>query len=766
MNSSNPIPAASLVHETAWVHRLARQLVRDEHLAADVAQDALVTGLDGAAPDDPAVTPRGWLAGITRRLALQSLRRRREREVRELLAARSEAEDPEGRAVERLRVHEVLTRAVRELPEPYRTAVTLRFFEGLAAAAIGRARGHTPEVVRQHVHRGLGMLRRQLDAEFGDRRAWLLVFTKLALPRPVLPWLLLPAATMPAAMLTIALLAVAIVVVTAWSSSVPTTPVDPTAPVTAAPDPATWSTAPLPAQDPAKVAAAADAYVAPLEQMGAFAGSVLLARGGQIVFSKAYGLADRAAGKANTTDTRFKLMSTTKPITAVVVMRLVQAGKLRLEDRVGAHVTKWPAEWQEVTVHDLLDHTSGIPNLESEWAKLGRDSGARGLVLWPAMAARLEAQPRPRAAAVSAYSNFNFDLAGVVAESVSGQPWSDLLAEQVFEPAGMQATGIDGGARAKELAVGYFLGEEAPRPSQQDMSVIQAAGGLCSTVGDLYGLDRALRGERLLTAASQLVMTAPRESSPHYGCGWQVTPQHGRRCVSHDGGANGFVAEWMRFPDDDACVVVLSNLAYAPITRIGSDLAAILLGVQRPVPRVLKLEQLDASTGSFVHVEQPERRLFVRRVGSLLLGFDVWPEVARCSGRVLVPVEPGRFLSAWDDREYRIDAQYAHTPWDTLDRCDPGVERWNERLGTWTAQGAFAGECELGYATTSPSRSRLVLRTETTWPKETRVLPLAADVALALVGEESGTLMRRDGDHLLWTRNDGHVALLTRKKGQ
>ena len=762
MTDPRPIPAASLVHETAWVHRLARRLVRDEHLAADVAQEALVIGLDGAAPDDPQVTPRGWLAGIARRLAQQAVRRRREREVRELLAARPDAEDPERRAAERLRVHEVLARAVGSLPEPYRTAVALRFFEGRSPAAIARQRGHTPEAVRQHVHRGLGMLRARLDAELGDRRAWLVLFGELGLVRPGQP--------LPFVALAFALVAVAVVVVAAWSARVPPAPSAPpapnapAAPADAVPDAATWSAAPLPPQDPGKVAAAADAYLAPLVRMGAFSGAVLLARG-DAVFTKGYGLADHAAGTANGEATRFKLMSTTKAVTAVVVMRLVQAGTLRLEDPVGRHVPRWPDAWKDVTVHDLLDHCSGIPNLENDWVQLGRDSGARGLALWPAMAARLAAQPPSRDEPASRYSNFNFELAGVVAEAASGQPWRELLAEQVLGPAGMTATGIDSTAEAKDLAVGYFLGADAPRSSPYDMSVIQAAGGLWSTVGDLCRLDRALRGERLLTAASQAAMTATRKASPRYACGWQVAPLHGRCCVSHSGGANGFVAEWLRFPDDDACVVVLSNYAFAPITRIANDLAAILLGAEHPAPAVLTPEQLEASTGTFALAQQPQRRLLVRRVGSLLLAFDVWPDIARCSGRVLVPVAPGRFLSALDNGEYRIDATHARTPWDTLDRCDPGVERWNEMLGTLIAQGAFGGECELGYLTVSSSeRGRLVLRTPTTWPKETRIVPLGADVALALAAEDFGTLLRREGAHLSWTRPDGQIAVLTRAK--
>ncbi len=754
MSSTKPIPAASLVQETAWVHRLARQLVRDPHLAADVAQDTLVAGLHREGPDDPAVTPRGWLAGIARRLALQALRRRREREVRELLAARTGAGDPERRAAERLHVHETLARAVRALREPYRTAVTLRFFEGRSAAAIARQRGHTPDAVRQHVHRGLGMLRRQLDAELGDRRAWIVLFGELGLVRPGQP---LP---VPFVALAVALLAVAVVVVAAWSSRAagePPTPAPAPAPAPAPPDPASWSSTPLPSQDPANVAAAADAYLEPLVRMGAFSGAVLLARGGG-VFTKAYGLADHGARIANTTATRFKLMSTTKAVTAVAVMRLVQAGKLRLDDRVGAHVQRWPAEWQDVTVHDLLDHRSGIPNLENEWAQLGRDSGARGLALWPAMAARLAEQPHPREPAASRYSNFNFELAGVVAEAAAGKPWRELLAEQVLVPAGMQATGIDGAARPPALAVGYFLGADAPEPSQQDMSVIQAAGGLWSTVGDLFAFDRALRGGVLLNEATIAMMTAPRERSPGYACGWQVSPVHGRRCQSHSGGANGYVANLLRFPDDDACVVVLSNYAFAPVTRIANDLAAVLLGREHRVSVTLTTAQLDASTGTFGSATNRDRRLLVRRVGSLLVAFELWPGQSRVPGHLLLPLADGRFVAPHGDGQYVFDADGVRTPADELPRVDAGVDAWRGRLGALRMQGGRAGSAELGEV---GGRFELRLPDQ---PAPVEVVPLGADVALAMVMTELGTLLRARGAELQWYRPGSDVVVLTPAK--
>jgi CubicO group peptidase (beta-lactamase class C family) len=386
------------------------------------------------------------------------------------------------------------------------------------------------------------MLRHKLDAEFGDRRAWLLAFVSLGLDRLRGPALPVPAATL--GVIGVVLLALGVVVAVAWSKRQPAEPELAPPAVDVAGDPV-WSSAgsgepprPVPgAQEPAAVAAAVDRYLAPLAAMDAFAGSVLLARGGQILVHKAYGLADRASAVGNTTDTRFKLMSTSKSVTAVAVMRLVQAGKVDLDERVGKYVSPWPEAWRDVTVHDLLDHTSGIPNLEVEWGIVERRDRQRGLAVWPAVVKEFGLPSRPRSAVAFAYSNFNFELLGLVAESAVGKPFAEVLAQHVFAPAGMAATAIDVGTRLPSLAIGYFLGDAEPKPSEQDMSTIQAAGGLWSTTGDLYRFDRALKDAKLLSADVHARMVAPREASPHYACGWQVTPVHGRKCWHHSGGA-------------------------------------------------------------------------------------------------------------------------------------------------------------------------------------------------------------------------------------
>jgi RNA polymerase sigma factor (sigma-70 family) len=162
----------ALLRERAWLGALARQLVRRGELADEAAHDALSAAVTQPGPRAAGV--RGWLAAILKHQLAGRRRADHRRLLREQLAARSEVEPSVAATVVRFEAQRAVADAVLALGEPYRTAVLLRFWDGLSPSAIGRQLGVPVETVRTRLKRGLTMLRERLDREHGgDRQAWL-----------------------------------------------------------------------------------------------------------------------------------------------------------------------------------------------------------------------------------------------------------------------------------------------------------------------------------------------------------------------------------------------------------------------------------------------------------------------------------------------------------------------------------------------------------------------------------------------------------------
>ncbi|MEM7200824.1 MAG: carboxypeptidase regulatory-like domain-containing protein [Planctomycetota bacterium] len=161
----------ALLTEIQWLRRLAARLVGDPHAAEDLAQQAALAGC--GAGREAARDRRGWLTGVTRKLALQGARGEARRRRREQAASRDEAAPATDELVARVEVHRHVTEAVLALREPYRSTVLLRFFEDLSAEAIAHRHRVAVSTVRVRLARALAELRRRLDRTCGSRRAWI-----------------------------------------------------------------------------------------------------------------------------------------------------------------------------------------------------------------------------------------------------------------------------------------------------------------------------------------------------------------------------------------------------------------------------------------------------------------------------------------------------------------------------------------------------------------------------------------------------------------
>lgn len=314
---------------------------------------------------------------------------------------------------------------------------------------------------------------------------------------------------------------------------------------------------------------------------GRFAGAVLVAREGRPLFEGAYGMADRERKVANTLDTRFRLGSMNKMFTAVSILQLAQAGKLRLDATLGTYLPDYPNKdvASKVTIHHLLTHTGGTGDIfgpQFQANRLTLRTHADYLALYGTRDLAFEPGARWD------YSNYGFILLGAVIERVSGMSYYDYVARHVFAPAGMTASASEPEDSAVAgRSVGYTkqgpggaAAVAAPRPNTATLPWRgTAAGGGYSTVRDLARFAEALRAHRLLDAQHTALLTTGKVNAGgggRYAYGFMDRVVGGLRVVGHGGGAPGMNGELLIDPQSGTVVAVLANMDPPAASRAAS----------------------------------------------------------------------------------------------------------------------------------------------------------------------------------------------------
>ncbi|HVU22727.1 MAG TPA: serine hydrolase domain-containing protein [Opitutus sp.] len=326
------------------------------------------------------------------------------------------------------------------------------------------------------------------------------------------------------------------------------------------------------AQDVGKMTAAVKAQAAG----NRFMGSVLVAKGDQVVLEMSSGWADAEWDVPDAATTKFRLGSLTKQFTAAAILLLEERGKLSVDDPVGKYVRDVPAAWRPITLRHLLNHTSGIPDFTALPAYEGwKMTGPSPAMIFARMRdLPLEFQPGSK----FAYSNTGYVLLGWIVELVSGQPYRDFVKQNFFEPLAMADSGYDSNvAVLPHRAAGYTVGSHGMHNANYvDMRVPHGAGGLYSTTGDLLKWTQALFHGKLLQPASLEKMTTPAKAGYAFGLG--VGTKNGRKRYAHAGGINGFSSFLAYFPASDVTIAVLANVEGPAAPQLEERLEAIYFG--------------------------------------------------------------------------------------------------------------------------------------------------------------------------------------------
>jgi CubicO group peptidase (beta-lactamase class C family) len=341
-----------------------------------------------------------------------------------------------------------------------------------------------------------------------------------------------------------------------------------------------------------------DAIFSPLKSDKAPGAAVLIIRNGKAVFRHGYGVTDLRTTHPIERSTNFRLASFTKQFTATCIMLLVHDGKLHYGDHLTDIFPEFPAYGKPITIRNLLNHTSGLPDYEdiltAQYPNTPDDQIPQ--IHDVGVLKLLEQQTAGKFLAGSKweYSNSGYVVLGLIVEKVSGKPFAQFLHDRIFMPLHMTNTLAyeKGKNEVPHRAFGHTKEKDAWKETDQSStSATLGDGGIYTSIDDLAKWDRALRNHTLLSDAEMLPALTPGQptggaAKPEdgkpvsYGFGWFLDPYKGHERMWHDGETMGFRTTIQRFPDDDLAVIVLANRTDINPEELALKVADLYLGTK------------------------------------------------------------------------------------------------------------------------------------------------------------------------------------------
>jgi len=301
-----------------------------------------------------------------------------------------------------------------------------------------------------------------------------------------------------------------------------------------------------------------------------FSGTILVSIKGEIILSKGYGWADRKNKIPNTSSTVFNIGSVTKQFTASAILKLVELGEIKTSDKIRQFYNQAPFDKENITIHQLLTHTSGI---SPRTGGFRYDEADKEQFLKDFFESELQSKPGTK----HQYANANYIMLATILESVSKQSYGTFLNENLFEPSHMNNTGYKSiSFNTEKLAHGYYYNitdekwvdwgttqQHLPYTDKHWYSI--GKGDIHSTVENLYKWHLALKSNDVLTSKTNRIQEAPHVAenenrTSYYGYGWAIsTSNRDTKIVTHNGSNGVYFADFIRFVDDDVVIIYLTN---------------------------------------------------------------------------------------------------------------------------------------------------------------------------------------------------------------
>ncbi len=322
-------------------------------------------------------------------------------------------------------------------------------------------------------------------------------------------------------------------------------------------------------------------------------GSVLISKKGNVLIEKGYGLQNIESNKKNDSKSIFAIYSVTKTFTSTMILRLVEENKLSLSDKLSKFYPDYP-NGESITIENLLTHTAGV----YDYTKGNNmpDQTEKSFIEFM----KTKSLDFPVGTDWS-YSNSGYYFLGYIIEKVTGLGYEQAVAKYIFNPLQMKQSGF----AFKELTSNYkTTGYEMLTEKIQKASVVYdppgpyAAGGIYSTVEDLFKYYMGLKDYKILRKETLEKAYSPFKNN--YGYGWIVVPMFDKKTVGHSGAGAGFRSNFVQIPEDDICIILLSNCE-KDLNNITSGVLKILYDKPYKIPLEIsvKKETLEKYKGAY-----------------------------------------------------------------------------------------------------------------------------------------------------------------------
>ncbi len=325
-----------------------------------------------------------------------------------------------------------------------------------------------------------------------------------------------------------------------------------------------------------------DEYLTPYLEMEAWSGVVQITNKGETIFSKPYGFANREWDIPNTIDTKFRIASISKLFTEVAILKLVEEGKISLEDTLNQFIPDYP-RGDEITIKSLLNHTSGIPHLNSypNYSELIKFDYSIQEIIDLFKEKELDFNPGEK----YSYSNSGYVLLAFIIEHVIGKTYRDYLDGAIWTPLELDHTGIDENKKVlPKRASGYQFDNEGNLVNAEyvNMDIKIGGGSMYSTVSDVTKFVEAVVNKKLVTENLNEL--------PNYG------QSNGVSYFSANGRVQGFCHQVTHWIDDNLTITVLGNHYSNIALPISGDIYSIYKGDDYAIPKNYLKTEVDISS--------------------------------------------------------------------------------------------------------------------------------------------------------------------------